>query len=493
MDKWLNHPTALKIVSVVLGLLLFAIVHIDPETSPQTVTSNIDTKVMEAVTIVPIGLDPEKYVLTAMEPTVARLVVEGRISTLRTAANEEYIVNVDLTNVGAGIHEVPLTVKLPRNIKEVELSPRKVNVRIEELVTKSFDVQVLTEGQPAAGYVLGTPAVLSEAGSMVEVTLPKDDMDRVGIVAATLIVEGADKTAVNKKAKVVVYDKEGEAIGGADVLPATVHVEAAVTLPFKKVPLQIRYTGALGDGLSLVSVKPEMDEVTVYAQQAELDQLTIYDGVVLDLSKVKESGVVKVKTAAVDGIASVSPGEIGLDVVLERTVTRTFGDLPITVSGEAEGISAVVRNPATGRLSLAVRGAEAVLESLQAASIGVLAKVDGLPPGVHTVPLELDLPPYVEPVLDDGRPLTVSVEIIDETAVGSEEPGNDVEVGGTPSGPPAGEEPDLPVDGEADGGSGDGGSGGSGNSSGNGSESGGGSVNALVDRTGREAGLSRSA
>lgn len=483
MDKWLSHPTALKIISVILGVLLFAIVHVDPETSPQSVTSNIDTKVIEAVTIAPVGLDTEKYVLTAMEPTVARLVVEGRISTLRTAANEEYIVNVDLEGIEPGLHELPLTSKLPRNIKEVELSPRKVMVQIEELVTKSFDVQVLASGQPAEGYVLGTPEVVSDTGSMVQVTLPKDDMSRVGLVAVTLDVAGADKTVVNKKASIVVYDNNGVEIPGAVIEPGTVHAEAPITLPFKSVPLQIRYTGTLDSELSLVSVKPVPDEITIYAQQSQLDATAIFDGIVLDLSKVKGSGQVKVKALPVDGIASVFPAEVTLDVVVERTATRTFSALPITISGLENGLTAEFQEPVSGMMSMVLSGAEAVLQDVKATDIGLQAKVEGLPPGVHSVPLEIDLPPYVEPVLGDGQQLTVKIEIVDETAANNDNgsSGNDLEVGGTPTDTPVSgtpiEEETEEEDGSIGEGSGDDGSGGSGNSASSRN------ANALADRS----------
>lgn len=437
MDKWLSHPTALKIISVLLGLILFAMVHVDTESNPQTATTSVDTKVIEAAAIVPTGLNQNKYVLTAMEPTVTRLVVEGSISRLFAASIDDYIVNVDLTNVTPGTKELPLVVKLPRGIKEVGLSPRTITVRIEEIVTKSFDVQVVTEGQPAQGYVMGTPEVLTEGGGVVEVTLPKDDMERVGVVAVTLNVAGADKPVSNKKAKVVVYDTEGMEITGAFITPSTVHAEVPITLPFKQVPLQIRYSGSLDDNLSLVSVKPATENVTVFAEQDKLDAIQLYDGAVLDLGKVKESGKLKVKANPIDGIVAVAPGEIELDVVVEKKVTRTIDNLKISVVGTTAGMTAAIRRPETGRMSLQLSGAEDVLSAVKESEIVITANIEGLVPGVHTVPLELDLPPYVEAVIIEGQPLTASIEIVDESLpTGGDEGEEDQEVGGTPTSPP---------------------------------------------------------
>lgn len=437
MDKWLSHPTALKIISVLLGVLLFAVLHIDPETSPQSVTSSIDTKVIEAATIEPIGLDEEKYVLTAMEPTVARIVVEGTISNLLKNSPMDYVVNVDLTNIKPGLQELPLTVKLPKGIQEVELSPRKVTVQIEEIVNKTFDAQVITEGEPAEGYVAGTPEILSEAGNTVQVTLPKDDMDKVGLVAVTMDVEGTEKTVENKKAKVVVYDAEGQEIPNAKVEPSTLHVETKVTRPFKMVPIQIRYTGNLADNLSLVSVTPEMDQVTVYAEQRVLDEITVYDGAVLDLSKVKQTGTMKVKATPMDGIEAVNPGEIELAVIVEGTTTKTLANLPISVIGAEAGVTAEITSPASGTIDLVIGGAESVLKDVTTADVTVIAKVSGLAPGTHTIPLELELPPYVQPVLEGGQSLSVTVQIAGGS-VSTEGDGEqeDLEVGGSTTAPP---------------------------------------------------------
>ncbi|MEF2245424.1 CdaR family protein [Paenibacillus sp. IITD108] len=434
MDKWLNHPTALKIISLLLAVLLWAVVHIDPETSPQTATSSTDTKIIEAISIMPVGLDTERFTLTAMEPTVARLVVEGRITHLFAASNDQYIVNVDLSNVKPGIHELPLTVKLPKGIQKVELSPQLVTVRVEEIVTKDYDVQVITQGSPVEGLVVGTPAVMSEGGSKVKVTLPSDDMSQVGSVVANVDISGADKTVVNKKAKVVVYDTQGNEMSGAVVVPDSIHVEVPVTWPNKQVPIQIRYSGTLPEGMSIVSVKPEVNQTTVYADKAELDNITIFDGYVVDLSKIKQSGTYKVKAAAVDGVKSVSPAEISVQVNVESSITKTMSALPIHLQGTSKGTDVKIVSPASGRMDLIVSGSESALAELKASNIQITANIDDLDAGTHTLPLEVELPPHVFPVSSSEQQLTVVVEVMaqETPGSGSGEETDDQEVIGRP-------------------------------------------------------------
>src|SRR4030095_11382646 len=204
--------------------------------------------------------------------------VQGRLTDLlKNSSVDDYVVKVDLKGIKAGIQELPLTVSLPKGLQLVDMSPRTVTVQIEEILTKPFEVQVVPEGKPADGYVLGASTIVAPS-SAVQVTLPKDDMSRIGLVTTEVNIEGADKTVVNKKSKIIVYDTDGIEMTNAIISPETLHVEVKVTPPFKTVPLQVRYTGTLPEGLSLVSVKPAIDQVTVYGEQKALDELKVYDG-----------------------------------------------------------------------------------------------------------------------------------------------------------------------------------------------------------------------
>ncbi|MFC4779491.1 YbbR-like domain-containing protein [Paenibacillus sp. GCM10023252] len=432
MDKWLTHPTALKVISVVLGLLLWAVVHFDPE-SPAVATAPTESRVFEAVQVQTVGLDESKYALSIMEPTVVRVMVEGRLSALTTTKESNIIATVDLSDHGAGSHQLPVVVKLPKGLQLLELSPRTVNVQLEEIQTKPFALDVRTEGKPAEGYTLGTPVVAP--ASEVKVTLPRDEMGLVGAVRTVVKVEGQRKTVVDKRAPIVVYDRAGKLMDNAVVSPSTVEVEVPITQPSKTLPLQLSYTGKLGAGLSIASLQPSLEEVTVFGPQEVLDKLSVYDGASVDLSRLKEGkGSLKVKMLPLEGIELIEPAELDVNYDVVPLEKRTFTGIKITVKGLADGLKAK-RSDATGdTVQLTVSGAPSAMAGLQAQDIEVIADLAGLEAGKHTVNLDVKLPRFIQ--LVDGSPLTAVYDISESTVIGSPPP--DGSGGGTTPTPPTG-------------------------------------------------------
>lgn len=402
MDKWLSHPTAIKIISIVIALLLWAVVHFDPESTPAAVTSNTDKKIIEAAQIIPTGLDETKYSLVQMEPTVVRIMVEGRRSKLLTAKDEDYIITADLSGLGTGEHVVPLTYTMPSGVTLLEISQRTVKVDIEEIQTRSFDLGLKTSGTPSSGYIVGTPSLVGkETAASVKVTLPKDEMEYVGSVSATVSVEGAKSTVEDKKASVVVYDTEGKVMEHAITNPKIVDVEVPVTPPIKMVPLQISYTGSLPEGLSIASIKPEIDKVAVYADQKTLDALDVYNGVTIDLGAVEQSGTVKAKVTKLDGIVLVEPAEINVEVNVvsweSLTLTRA-----IQLTNVGEGLFAEISKPQSGEASLNIHGAPDVLSAISDKDLQLTADLQGLKAGTHTIKLTTTVPRFVTVTNDEA-------------------------------------------------------------------------------------------
>ncbi|TFE19614.1 YbbR-like domain-containing protein [Cohnella luojiensis] len=419
MDKWLNHPTAAKLIALALGILMWTAVHFDPnDTSPNDVASLYSTQVIDDVIVQPFGLDERNYVLLSMEPQTVQLTVKGTRSDLKTAEPNDYRLQVDLRTVGEGQHTLPLEEKLPRGITSVSMSPSTVEVTIEALQIKEFEIDIKTEGNPAKGYKVGTPLI--KPSNRVHVTLPKNQLDKVQRVGATIAIDGDKETIKNKSVKLAAYDKSGNVIEGAVIDPAVLEVEVPITYPFKTVPLQFKFTGHMPPGLSIATFKPDVEQVTVYAPQDALDRLEFIEADI-QLDELKNSGKVSVPLKIVAPIIEISPGIIDINIEVLLSATRTLEGLPITLSGLGQGLKATITDPSTGKADITIQGAPAILDRLRPGDVDVIADLSGRGPGTYSIPLNVNLERFMEQA---GGTKTITVEIKDEaaeTAIGAEE------------------------------------------------------------------------
>ncbi|GBF76108.1 hypothetical protein PA598K_04556 [Paenibacillus sp. 598K] len=445
MDKWLGHPTSLKIISVIIGLLLWAVVHFDTD-SPNNVASLLETRDIP-VKVTAEGLDDSLYELRLLEPDNVRLTVRGNRAVLMAASPDDYKAYVDLTDVGEGEHILQLNYDLPGRVQFIELSPSRVTVELVPLQTSEYEIQINTTGKPAYDYRADTPII--KPGNRAFVTLPDDQLELVGSVGATLDIEGEENSVTEKRVELKAYDKNGEEMPNAVINPATVEVEVPIVKPYKLLPLQIGQAGSLPEGISLLSLTPEVNEVTVYGPQAELDKLTYYDDVVVNLGGIQQSGKITVELDPPPGTAGISPQSLDIAVEIAASDTRTVPEVPIRLSGLADGLEAKIVEPASQRVDIQVTGAPGVLAELGAGDIQLIADLNGQVPGTHEIPLDVQLPRYVREA--SGETLTVRVEITaveEASAPESEEPGEE----GTPGSgqeeppPPDNEPPDNPDD-----------------------------------------------
>ncbi|WP_372661340.1 YbbR-like domain-containing protein [Cohnella sp.] len=419
MDKWLNHPTIVKLVALGLGILMWAVVHFDPDSTPNNVSSLVETKVINSVKIQPYGLDERSFVLNNLAPQTVKLTVSGSRSDL-LAAPESYEVRLDLRTVGEGTHTMKLQYDLPRGIQFVEMTPSSVSVSIQALETKEFEVDITTSGSPAKGYKAGTPIV--KPSNRVHVTLPKNEIAEVHRVGALISVEGAKETLKNKSVKLEAFDEAGKVIKNVIIEPAILEVEIPITNPFKTVPLQFRLVGRVPAGLSIESFKPDVEQVTLYGPQEELDKLEFLN-VDVQLTNVKNSGKLAVTLQIEAPIIEVSPKQIEISIVVVLSATRSLEGLPIIWNGLGEGLIVKFVEPSTGKADITIQGAPAILDRLQPGDVDVIADLIGRGPGTHTIPLIVNLERFMEQV---GGTNSITVEITNDVpAAAPEEEGDE--------------------------------------------------------------------
>jgi YbbR domain-containing protein len=408
VDKWLNHPTVVKLVALALGILMWAVVHFDPQSTPNNVSSLLETREIDAVKVQPYGLDERNYVLLGLEPQTVKIKVRGTKSDLLSAKTGDYRVQVDLRTVGEGEHTLRLEESLPRGIQLVEMTPATVNVTVDVLQIKEFEVDIRTAGNPTPGFTVGTPIV--KPSNRVHVTLPENQMAAVERVGATISIEGEKETLKNKGVKLTAYDKSGNIIENAIFEPAVVEVEIPITNPFKTVPLQFRYIGRIPSGLSISLFKPDVEQVTIYGPQEQLDKLDFVE-VDVQLNEVKNSGKIAVPLKVVAPIIDISPKQVEINIEVVLSGTRSLEGLPITWSGLGAGLKATITAPSTGKADITIQGAPATLNELQPGDVNVIADLSGRGPGKHTVPLIVNLERFMEQV---GGTSSITVEITND-------------------------------------------------------------------------------
>lgn len=403
MDRWLNSPIASKIIALAVAILMWAVVHYNPDTTPNTISSTISTKTY-TLNVQPYGMDERSYILADVDPKSVKIKVSGSKTAL-LAQPEDFKLQLDLRTLGEGTHTVNIDYSLPRGLELVDITPSSAEVTIISLETKEYEVQVDTEGEPAKGYKAGTPVI--KPSNKVHVTLPANTMDEVASVRAKISVEGAQEAVKSKGVKLFAYDAEGREIEGARLDPAVVEVEVPITNPFKTVPVQFRLTGHMPSGLSIASFKPDVEQVTIYGPQEELDKIEFLNADI-KLDDLKNSGKIAVPLTVTAPITEAAPQQIEVSVEVVLSETRTIEGLPIVFQGLADDMTATIADPASGKADIVVQGAPSILGSLKPGDVDVFADLSGRGPGTYTIPLTVNLERFMEQV---GGTSSITVEI----------------------------------------------------------------------------------
>jgi YbbR domain-containing protein len=185
MDQWLRNTNVVKIVALIIGILLWAVVRMDGGSMTGTTSNAFKEEKIWNVAVTP-KYDSDQYFVEVIDPAQVTVSISGRDSVLFKVRNTAtYSIEVDLTNVGKGEHTLPLNpVGFPSNVT-VKLSPSTVRVVVDEKKNKSMPVTVNVTGIPAVGMKAGTPIVKPK---QVTVSVPSGTYDKVDTVRADVNV-----------------------------------------------------------------------------------------------------------------------------------------------------------------------------------------------------------------------------------------------------------------------------------------------------------------
>lgn len=409
MDRLLNSPLFVKVISLLLAVMLYLSVNMDTPQSQSDkgilppVTDNEETLLDVELSAI---YDEDKYVISGLPQTVA-VSLSGQKSTITQAKlQQSYRTFVELEGLEAGTHKVKVQHEnFPQKLK-VTIEPAYVTVTIHEKVSEvvPVEVELINKSQIEEGYTAEQPIV---SPNSVRVTGAKEVVEQMALVKALLDINGAKET-ITRDAPVKVYDQDGNELQVV-VEPSVVEVKVPIVSPFKVVPFKLNRKGELPDDLSINSIEVTPSEVSIMGPKDVLDKIDFVDDVVIDLSEITKDTTLELDIPLPDGVEKVDPEKVKVHIDVEKEMTKSFEEVPIETIGLSEGLSATFVNEDDSQTDITINGTEQVLAELKESDIEVYVDLSNYSKGVHEVDIQVNGPQNITWQLAKNQ-VTVEIE-----------------------------------------------------------------------------------
>jgi len=378
----------------------------------------------ERVPVSVIGLGEEMVIVEDLSNEAVRLRLRAPRNSWTDLTVSDFRATLDLTDLGAGEHDVAVQVKsLDPQVGILDVQRPQLRVTIDTMAQKEVPVQVEIMDNTAFGYD-PQPAVYRPM--TVTVTGPASQVQQVTRARAEVYLRGA-KSQVERMEAVSVVDGQNQAIPRVSAEPALVQVVVPVEQwpGRKEVAVRVKLSGRPADGYRLSSVKVEPSTVVLQGDSEVLAEVP---------------GYVETEPLALDDAAG--DVRLRLNLLLPTGVTSNEGDTVVATAGVTaiEGGVTVAQplvqqglgpglqaQTALDSVDVILSGPVPLLDSLNQDDVFVILDLTGLIAGTHAlnpkvvlpdgINLQGVIPELVEVVItpDNGSVLGVPPGPISET------------------------------------------------------------------------------
>jgi len=331
-----------------------------------------------------------------------------------TASTDTVHAIVDLTNLAAGTHQVPIQFQVriqPTRI--VSTSLETLDIVLEPLKTFSIQVDIELIGTPSIGYELQKLRLDHED---VIVSGPESIVSQVVRVGASLDVSGI-KSSLESTLTLKAYDQDGQVVPGVTLSQSAVKATQPVIQlgGYRELAVKVVVSGKVSDGYRLTSLLVNPPVVTVFSSNVALvDSLPGFvETSELNLDSVNADFETHLDLLIPEGVTLLGDQNVLVQVGISPIEgSLIINERPVTVVGLGVGYIATV-SPIT--VDLYLSGPLPMLESLVTSEVLVSVDLTGLTAGTYQltpsvtimvvgVRVETILPATVEVVITRGTP-----------------------------------------------------------------------------------------
>lgn len=396
MRDRLKYNLGLKLLSFLIAFLLWLIVvNIDDPIISKTY-SNIPVTVEHAE----ILSEKQKTYQIVDDTQTVNVTVSAKRRVLSKIKQEDIIVTADIKELYLD-SQIPLEVKISGyegSYENAVTSPRNLQVKIEDNISKTCNITPIALGTVRDGYVLGK---LNTQPENITINGPESQVKKISKVTAEVDIAGLSENTT-LEANLFFYDANGEEIDqsrlGNNLGNFGVKVEA-ILYKTKMVPITVDVSHVqVADGYSISAVKLTPDEIEVAGPKEILDQFDMIQIPASELYGEDVSG----KTDFTVDMTNYLPTEIQLaddhannvvvSVLVEKDGTKNY-ELPvgsIAVKNLDEDLRLTYQD--TNDLEVHVKGSSEVLSKLNINKAASIDLEEYTKAGTYTVPVKFELP-----------------------------------------------------------------------------------------------------
>ena len=329
-----------------------------------------------------VNLGPNLLVAAPIQPV--RVSISGPKVNLTRLTVRDFVARVDLADVGAGQHQLPVIVQISDPAVEVvRMTPETVSVQLDPLETQAVPIVVRVASAPAAGFRAEIADITAEP-SKVTVSGAASAVERVVAVQADMSLEGATRV-VTAQSVLTPVDRQGDEVENVRVDPQTAQISVPVTriTSRKRVPVvaQVEGTAAPGFFVSQISVVPTTVELE--GQPEHLERVDAVQTLPVDITDARGDVERELGFVQPPGVTVVSDQPFArVTVVVEPLEDSTTVQAAVVLRNLSTGLQAVA-DPQS--VQIVIAGAAEVLREVRGGDIVAEVDLRNRAPGLHQI------------------------------------------------------------------------------------------------------------
>lgn len=247
-------------------------------------------------------------------PDSVRIRVRGPRGVMASLSQQDIKAYLDVKGLTEGVSTAKVYASLPGAVEMVEITPDKVNARLEAVVSKQSPVEIWTNGNlPSGVTIAGTVSSVPQ----VQVEGPRTILDSLYKVVAQVDLNGRndDFTA---ETSLMAIDREGRVIDGLTIRPAKTNVTVNVSGTSRKtVDIKPVFINEMPPNIMIKHIATDPQQIEVFGMAGVLAGVDFIYTVPINLATINKDTDLETKLQLKDGV-SVKNNNVRIHIEIDK-------------------------------------------------------------------------------------------------------------------------------------------------------------------------------